>query len=120
MEKNISPASSTNHLRRCRSRPPEGKIFDCNGKLLAYNESSYNLSFTSNADLTEAADKKNMSVNELRNEIVYKTILILEQNGDSLSVELPIKLDANGNMKFTISGSQLQYILYECLWCKLS
>ena len=84
-----------------------GKIFDCNGKLLAYNESSYNLSFTSNADLTEAAAKKDVTENELRNEIVYKTILILEQNGDSLSVELPIKLDSNGNMKFTINGAQL-------------
>lgn len=94
-------------LKTVSVKATRGKIFDCNGKLLAYNESSYNLSFTSNADLTEAADKKNMSVNELRNEIVYKTILILEQNGDSLSVELPIKLDANGNMKFTISGSQL-------------
>lgn len=62
-------------LKTVSVKATRGKIFDCNGKLLAYNESSYNLSFTSNADLTEAADKKNMSVNELRNEIVYKTIL---------------------------------------------
>lgn len=84
-----------------------GKIYDCNGKLLAYNKSSYNLSFTSNADLSEAAAKKDTTENELRNEIVYKTILILEQNGDSLSVDLPIKLDSSGDMKFTISGAQL-------------
>lgn len=94
-------------LKTVSVKATRGKIYDCNGKLLAYNESSYNLSFTSNADLTEAAQKKNLTVNELRNEIVYKTILILEQNGDSLSVELPIKLDSKGNMKFTISGAQL-------------
>lgn len=94
-------------LKTVSVKATRGKIFDCNGKLLAYNEASYNLSFTSNADLTEAAAAKNMSVNELRNEIVYKTILILENNGDSLSVELPIKLDSKGNMKFTISGAQL-------------
>ncbi|MDD6404886.1 MAG: penicillin-binding transpeptidase domain-containing protein [Clostridiales bacterium] len=94
-------------LKTVSVKATRGKIFDCNGKLLAYNEASYNLSFTSNADLTEAAAAKNMSVNELRNEIVYKTILILEKNGDSLSVELPIKLDSKGNMKFTISGAQL-------------
>ena len=94
-------------LKTVSVKATRGKIFDCNGKLLAYNEASYNLSFTSNADLTEAAAAKDMSVNELRNEIVYKTILILEKNGDSLSVELPIKLDSKGNMKFTISGAQL-------------
>lgn len=94
-------------LKTVSVKATRGKIFDCNGKLLAYNEASYNLSFTSNADLTEAAAAKDMTVNELRNEIVYKTILILEKNGDSLSVELPIKLDSKGNMKFTISGAQL-------------
>lgn len=94
-------------LKTVSVKATRGKIIDCNGKLLAYNEASYNLSFTSNADLTEAAAAKDMTVNELRNEIVYKTILILEKNGDSLSVELPIKLDSKGNMKFTISGAQL-------------
>lgn len=94
-------------LKTVPVKATRGKIYDCNGKLIAYNQSSYNLSFTSNADLTDAAAEKNTTVNELRNEIVYKTILILEQNGDHLSVELPIKLDSNGDMKFTISGSQL-------------
>lgn len=94
-------------LKTVSVKATRGKIFDCNGNLLAYNESSYNLSFTSNADLSEAAAEKDITENELRNEIVYKTILILEQNGDSLSVKLPISLDANGNMKFTISGAQL-------------
>ncbi|MCQ5149709.1 hypothetical protein, partial [Coprococcus eutactus] len=51
--------------------------------------------------------QKDITEYELRNEIVYNTILILEQNGDSLTVILPISLDANGNMKYTISGAQL-------------
>ncbi len=94
-------------LKTVSVKATRGKIFDCNGNLLAYNESSYNLSFTSNADLSSAADKEGITENELRNEIVYKTILILEQNGDSLSVSLPISIDSNGKMKFTISGAQL-------------
>ena len=32
-----------------------GNIYDCNGKLLAYNEASYTLSYISGTDLTEAA-----------------------------------------------------------------
>ena len=62
-------------LKTVSVKATRGKIFDCNGNLLAYNESSYNLSFTSNADLSEAAAEKDITENELRNEIVYKTIL---------------------------------------------
>lgn len=94
-------------LKTVSVKATRGKIYDCNGNLLAYNESCYNLSFTSDADLSELAEKYDMTENEVRNEIVYKTILILEQNGDSLSVSLPIKLGADGNMEFTISGAQL-------------
>jgi penicillin-binding protein 2 len=94
-------------LKTVSVKATRGNIYDCNGNLLAYNESSYNLSFTSDADLTEEAEKRDMTTNQLRNDIVYRTILILEQNGDSLSVSLPIELSDDGNMEFNISGSLL-------------
>lgn len=87
-----------------------GNIYDCNGKLLAYNEASYTLSYISGTDLTEAAAAKETTSNELRNDIVYKTILILEQNGDKMSVSLPLKLTSNG-FEFTVSGNTLNTFL---------
>ena len=73
-----------------------GNIYDCNGKLIAYNEASYTLSYNSATDLSEIAAAQGTTSNELRNDIVYKTILILEQNGDKISVSLPIKLTGKG------------------------
>ena len=87
-----------------------GNIYDCNGKLLAYNEASYTLSYISGTDLTEAAAAKGTTSNELRNDIVYKTILILEQNGDKMSVSLPLKLTSKG-FEFTVSGNTLNTFL---------
>lgn len=87
-----------------------GNIYDCNGKLLAYNETSYTLSYISGTDLTEAAAAKETTSNELRNDIVYKTILILEQNGDKMSVSLPLKLTSKG-FEFTVSGNTLNTFL---------
>lgn len=87
-----------------------GNIYDCNGKLLAYNEASYTLSYISGTDLTEAAAAKETTSNELRNDIVYKTILILEQNGDKMSVSIPLKLTSKG-FEFTVSGNTLNTFL---------
>ena len=87
-----------------------GNIYDCNGKLLAYNEASYTLSYISGTDLTEAAAAKETTSNELRNDIVYKTILILEQNGDKMSVSLPLKLTSKG-FEFSVSGNTLNTFL---------
>lgn len=94
-------------LKTVTVKATRGNIYDCNGNLLAYNESCYNLSFTSDADLSELAEKMDLTENEVRNDIVYRTILILEQNGDSLSVSLPIKIGSGGELEFTISGAQL-------------
>lgn len=84
-----------------------GNIYDCNGNLLAYNESSYTLSFTTSVDLSDMAKKYDMTVNQLRNQIVYRTVLILEENGDDISASMPIAMDESGNMEFTISGQAL-------------
>lgn len=87
-----------------------GNIYDCNGKLIAYNEASYTLSYNSATDLSEIAAAQGTTSNELRNDIVYKTILILEQNGDKISVSLPIKLTGKG-FEFTVSGTSLNTFL---------
>ena len=44
--------------------PSRGNIYDCNGKLIAYNESSYAVSYVSDTDLTSIAKKMDMTVNK--------------------------------------------------------
>lgn len=81
-----------------------GNIFDCNGKLLAYNQLAYSVTFENSPKLTEIASENNVSENTLKNSIVYKTIQILEKNGDNLSINFPIILDKNNNLKFNTSS----------------
>ena len=88
-----------------------GNIFDCNGKLIAYNELSYSVVFSNDTSQTAKANELNISENELKNQIVYETIQILEKNGDSLTLDFPIKLDADGNFQFTLKDQLLKNFL---------
>lgn len=85
-----------------------GNIYDTNGKALAYNEISYSVTFGNSPLLSSKANELNMTESELKNQIVYETIQILEENGDSvLYNEFPITLDSNGDFQFTVDGSAL-------------
>lgn len=56
-----------------------GKIYDCNGKLLAYNKLSYNIVFAENdttADLTS----------EEKNTMIYKLLKLMERENTDLTV----------------------------------
>lgn len=88
-----------------------GNIFDCNGYLLAYNELSYSVVFSNDTAQTTMAKKLGISENEAKNQIVSNTLSILEKNGDSLSLDFPIKLDANGNYQYTVKDQQLKLFL---------
>lgn len=87
---------------------PRGIIYDCNGKELAYNEISYSVIFGNSPQLSSRADELDLSENELKNQIIYNTIRILESNGDQVLYDsFPIELDDNGNLRFTVQGSAL-------------
>lgn len=88
-----------------------GNIFDCNGYLLAYNELSYSVVFSNDTAQTTMAKKLGISENEAKNQIVSNTLSILEKNGDSLTLDFPIKLDANGNYQYTVKDQQLKLFL---------
>lgn len=81
-----------------------GNIFDCKGKLLAYNQLAYSVTFENNSKLTEIAQKNGVTENELKNSVVSRTVKILEKNNDSLSIDFPISLDKRGKYKFTTSS----------------
>ena len=80
-----------------------GNIFDCNGKLLAYNQLAYSVTFENSNQLTEVAADNGVSENELKNSVVARTVEILEKNGDSLSVDFPIELKG-GRPRFTTNS----------------
>ncbi len=87
---------------------PRGIIYDRNGNELAYNEISYSVIFGNSPQLEDRAAELDMSVDELKNKVVYDTIQILEQNGDTVLYDnFPIELDESGNCRFTVSGNAL-------------
>lgn len=88
-----------------------GNIKDRNGKLLAYNELSYSVIFSNDTNLANRAEALGVGENELKNEIVYKTICILEENKDELYVDFPIELVSSGEFKFTVKDAQLKNFL---------
>ena len=79
-----------------------GNIYDRNGKLLAYNELSYSVVFANDPALSALAAKQGMDENVLKDEILKKTILILEKNGDKLTFDFPIEVK-NGKFRYSVS-----------------
>lgn len=77
-----------------------GNIYDCNGKLLAYNKLAYNVIYAENdmtVNLTSAQ----------KNTVIYNIIKLIEDNGGSLSVESYMKAGKKGKLEFTATGSSL-------------
>lgn len=78
-----------------------GKIYDCNGKLLASNEQSYSITLE---DTGELKDNKSM------NEMILKCISLIKKNGDKISVDFPIVIDKKGRFKFNVDkNAQLRF-----------
>ena len=77
-----------------------GNIYDCNGKLLAYNKLSYNVTFTE-------TDATGVLTSQQKNVMISNTIKIIENNGDSLSVENNMGLDKKGRPVFMVDGNTL-------------
>lgn len=78
-----------------------GKIYDCNGKLLASNEQSYSITIEDTGELKE---------NKEMNEMILKCISLIEKYGDKISVEFPIEITKNGRFKFNVDkNAQLRF-----------
>ena len=77
-----------------------GNIYDCNGVLLAYNELAYSITIE---DVIDSGKTKNAKLNS----IIYKTINIIEENGDTVETDFAISLDERNRYVYTLSGSRL-------------
>ncbi len=91
-----------------------GNVYDCKGRLLAYNQLAYSVTFENSTKLTEVANDNHVSENILKNSVVARTIEILEHNGDSISVDFPIEIGKNGKLTYgNTSDSERLHFLAE-------
>lgn len=87
-----------------------GNIYDTNGTLLAYNELAYSIKIE---DVYESGKNKNSKLNNT----IYKTIQILEKNGDKLDNSFNIYVDEYNEYQFSVSGSLLQRFRADVFGC---
>ena len=87
-------------IRKTRTIPgTRGNIYDRNGKLLAYNDLAYSVTFEDNIT---GQDR-----NEKINQIMELIIDIVESHGDSIINSFGIVLDSAGNYQFTQTNETL-------------
>lgn len=77
-----------------------GKIYDKNDNLLAYNELAYSVSIE---DVFESGTTKNKQLNA----VIYNTIQIIENNGDSISSDFNITLNEDRNYEYSVNDTAL-------------
>ncbi len=77
------------------SKATRGNIYDADGNLLAYNETTYSVTIE---DMVDSSKYKNSQMNE----IISKTVKLIEKNGDSLLLDYPIVYN-NGTYAYSAS-----------------
>ncbi len=78
-----------------------GNIYDRNGYLLAYSTISYSVTIT---DEIPSSDERG----DILNGIAYRTVNIIEENGDTITTDFNIELDENGEYAFKSDPSTSQ------------
>lgn len=92
-------ALSSERVREIKST--RGNIYDCNGRLLAYNELSYNVTLE---DVDETA------TNEIKNKRLYNLIQIIEAYDNELAVEKFLTVSKKGKIRFVgDTNAQLRF-----------
>ena len=83
-----------------------GNIYDRNGKLLAYNELAYAITFEDNGTY-DSVKEKNKSLNSE----MYRFIRVLDENGDSIKNDFYISYSESEGYQYTVKGSTLKRFL---------
>lgn len=90
-------------IRKVRTlKSTRGEIYDCNGKLLAYNKLAYSVTFEDKGTYS-STQERNLTLNS----IFYKAIKIIESHGDEIVDNFRISLDADGNFVYNVKGFNL-------------
>lgn len=77
-----------------------GNIYDCHGKLLAYNELAYSVTIEDNYASSSTKNKK-------LNDCIRDTVKIVESNGDTVVNDFNIVLNDYGQFEYTVSEGRL-------------
>jgi len=88
-------------LKEQSIKSTRGKIFDVNGKLLAYDELAYSVTIEDNYDSTGSEKNRQM------NENIYRLIHMVEDNGDDLACTFNVVLDESGHYAYSVEGKSL-------------
>ena len=79
-----------------------GNIYDCNGKVLAYNELTYKITIEDNCTYADTDDKNNTL-----NSMLAQILSVLKKNGDAYVNNFNIRMRKNGNYEFLVEDAQL-------------
>lgn len=93
-------------LRILRTQPVDaarGNIYDCNGKLLAYNQLAYSVSIIDSSTYSER-EEKNKQINAELTEL----LTVLDKNEETLVNDFKITRDASGAYSFNVTGKALE------------
>lgn len=93
-------------LRILRTQPVDaarGNIYDCNGKLLAYNQLAYSVSIIDSSTYSER-EEKNRQINAELTEL----LTVLDKNEETLVNDFKITRDASGEYSFNVTGKALE------------
>ncbi len=83
-----------------------GNIYDCNGKLLAYNELAYSVTISDSGTY-----KNNKAKADVLNPQLAEIVQMLHENGETLYNEFKIDLGEDGTYSFNVSDNQLKRFL---------
>ena len=77
-----------------------GIIYDCNGKVLAYNELAYSVKIE---DVFETNKYKNVNMNEMLIQLIH----MIEKNGDHVVSDFKVVINEDGEFEYTVEGTSL-------------
>ena len=89
--------------REIRIPGTRGNIYDRNGKPLATNKIANSVIFE-DQDVYTSDRKRQLCLNSK----IYKMVLLIKENGDTIESSLKIIVDQNGNYKFSVDDFWLQ------------
>lgn len=79
-----------------------GNIYDCNGKVLAYNKLAYNVTYEDSGSY-ESTRERNLSMNST----LYQIMKVIEKGGDEIYLNYAIGIGNDGEYEFTREGFNL-------------
>lgn len=86
-----------------------GKIYDCNGKLLATNEQSFSITIEDSGELTTNLEKNTM---------IRKCLSLIKKNGDTIALDFPIFLSKKGKFSYNVTKAAELRFKRDIFYCK--